>query len=413
MGDARPGRCCRSCAQETRGRLVSARIKLGTARSPTCSRGHSHCGSRQKGPLLLYPLPHAAAAPLQAGEQHPTAAAPIFPKFPAVGHEMELAAVWRVAGRVSQPWLSLPTPPRGATREAMLLPPRVTFTARVCVQRPAGATHPQRCPAPPPVLGAAQHHIDFMLPPQPSVLAGPPRAPSAGAGWPGMDVAGTRQGPSAGRRQGLSWQQPPAACLGNACLQVRAPSSVLLASPAAVPLRGSVLLILAFLPRAQQHNLLPALQGNASEAPGAQAGNHSLQSDGAGAGFQPREVLNHPKSLRAATCISRPGFTGPKLKPNSSFLQKLADLPVRGPKNAGRGLGRAAAQSIPSSRPAPGPGATHGSASSTPRESKSVAQPQINPLPPDITQAVISAVFGGRLNIYLENKDVHNCIWQD
>lgn len=99
VGFARPGRCSRSsCTQETRRRLVSARIKPGTVRSPTCSRGHSHCGTGQKDPRLLYPLPRAAAAPLQAREQHPTAAAPIFTKLPAVGHEMEVAAVWQRNG---------------------------------------------------------------------------------------------------------------------------------------------------------------------------------------------------------------------------------------------------------------------------------------------------------------------------
>lgn len=88
--------------------------------------------------------------------------------------------------------------------------------------------------------------------------------------------AGAQQGPSVGPGQGVSWQQQPAACLGNACIQVHAPSAVLLASPMAVPLQGSILLILLFLPRAQQHNLLPALQGNTLEAPGTQAGDPSL-----------------------------------------------------------------------------------------------------------------------------------------
>lgn len=86
-------------------------------RSPTCSRGHSHCGSGQKDLLLLYPLPHAAAAPPQAREQHPRAAAPTPTKPSAVGCEMEVAAVWHrgtaccregVTASVLS-WLSLPT----------------------------------------------------------------------------------------------------------------------------------------------------------------------------------------------------------------------------------------------------------------------------------------------------------------
>jgi len=83
-----------SSTQKTRGRLVSARINPRTVKSPTCSKGRSHCGSGQKDPVLLYPLPRAAAAPLQTREQHPTAAAPIFTKLPAVGHGMEVTAVW-------------------------------------------------------------------------------------------------------------------------------------------------------------------------------------------------------------------------------------------------------------------------------------------------------------------------------
>lgn len=64
------------------------------------------------------PLPRAAAVPLQAREQHPTAAAPIFTKLPAAGHEMEVTAVWhrgtahcREGGTASVlTWLSLHTP---------------------------------------------------------------------------------------------------------------------------------------------------------------------------------------------------------------------------------------------------------------------------------------------------------------
>lgn len=130
---------------------------------------------------------------------------------------------------------------------------------------------------------------------------------------------------------------------------------------------------------------------------------------GAGAGCQPGELLNHTKSLGAGAYISRRDFTGPKLKPDSSFLQKLADLPDRGPQNAGKGLSN---ETLPSSHPAPGPKAACGSAFSTPREGNSFAQPQINLLPQDTTQAMISAVCGEGLNIYLENKDIHNCIWQ-
>lgn len=104
---------------------------------------------------------------------------------------------------------------------------------------------------------------------------------------PRLPVPAGQAGAQKGPRQGVSWQQQPAACLGNARVQVRALSSVLLASPMAVRLQGTVLLILSFLPCAQQHDLLAALQGNASEAPGTQAGNPPLQSDGAGAGFQP------------------------------------------------------------------------------------------------------------------------------
>lgn len=91
--------------------------------------------------------------------------------------------------------------------------------------------------------------------------------------------AGARQGPRAAPRQGVSWQHQPAACLGNAGVQVHPPSSVFLASSMVVPPQGSVLLILSFLPRGQQHNLLPALQGNALEAPRSGAGNPSLCSD--------------------------------------------------------------------------------------------------------------------------------------
>lgn len=130
------------------GRLVRARTKPGTMRSTTCSRRHSHCGSGQKDLLLLYPLPHAAAAPLQAREQHPRAAAPIPTKPSAVGYEMEVAEVWhRVTTHCREgvshcPILAELALLRGATREAMLLHPRVALAVRVCMQRPAVASTP-------------------------------------------------------------------------------------------------------------------------------------------------------------------------------------------------------------------------------------------------------------------------------
>lgn len=229
--------------------------------------------------------------PLQAREQHPTAAAPIFTKLPAVGHEMEVTAVWHrgmaccregVTASVLA-WLSLPTPLRGDTGKAMLLPPRVALTVGVCVQRPAV----------PRIHTGAQLLISCWEQLSTALSSWSLCNPRSLQGFPMLRLpmlagqAGAQQGPSAGPRQGVSWQQQPAACLGNVCIQVHAPSSVLPASPMVVPLRGSFLLIVSFLPHAQQHNLLPALQGYASEAPGTQAGNSSLQSDGAGASFQP------------------------------------------------------------------------------------------------------------------------------
>lgn len=129
-----------------------------------------------------------------------------------------------------------------------------------------GAKQPHQCPAPHPMLGAPQHCSGFTVPLQSWSLQG--------LSMPLCSCWQLRQGHSRVPAQGGSWW--PAACLGNACSQPHAQSSVLLASPTAVPLQESVLLILSFLPCAQQHSLLPALQGKALEAPGAPARSPSL-----------------------------------------------------------------------------------------------------------------------------------------
>lgn len=68
----------------------------------------------------------------------------------------------------------------------MLLPPQVALAVGVCFQRPAGAAHPHL------VLGAARHCVGFTVPPQPSVLSGRPRAPSARAGGSGRGTEGAQ-----------------------------------------------------------------------------------------------------------------------------------------------------------------------------------------------------------------------------
>lgn len=100
-----------------------------------------------------------------------------------------------------------------------------------------------------------------------SVLAGPPCAPSARAGSSGRGTAGPLHRVGSGGQQ-PAWAMPAAKSMP------RAPCS--LPAPRQVPLQGSILLILSSLPRAQQHSLLPALQGKALEAPGARARNPSL-----------------------------------------------------------------------------------------------------------------------------------------
>lgn len=286
--DAWPCRCSRSsCTQETKRRLLSARIQPGTVRSPTCSRGRAHCGLGQKDPLLLY-SPPPPAVPLQASEHHPTAAAPIFTKLPAVGHEMEVTAVWhRRTARCREGVTALAELAHTTTRSHQRSDAAHCPGGPLCRGLRADTCWCRACPPVPsssPRAGSssAPHWLHG-----PSATLRPCRAAPCPVCPRRQARQGTRQGPSEGPRQGVSWQQQPAAGLGNACSQVCAPSPVLLASPAAVPLQGSVLLILSFLPCARQHSLLPALQGNASEAPGTQAGNPSLQSDGAGPGFQP------------------------------------------------------------------------------------------------------------------------------
>lgn len=106
----------------------------------------------------------------------------------------------------------------------MLPPPRVALAVGVCVWRPAGAAHPHWRPAPHLVLGAAQHHIGFMGALQPSVLAGPPRAPSACAGRSGRGTAGSQRGAQAGCELAAAAGSLPGQCLHpGPCTESRAP----------------------------------------------------------------------------------------------------------------------------------------------------------------------------------------------
>lgn len=155
-------------------------------------------------------------------DQHPTDTAPVLTKSPAVGQEMEVTRCWCHAA----------TPVPSSSSHAGNTEPCFGFWSLCNL----GSLQGVPCP----VCSCWQ------------LRQGHSRVPSEGGSW---------------------W---PAACLGNACSQLHAQSPVLLASPTAVPLQESVLLILSFLPRAQQHSLLPASQGKALEAPGAPTRNPSL-----------------------------------------------------------------------------------------------------------------------------------------
>lgn len=107
----------------------------------------------------------------------------------------------------------------------------------------AGATQPHQCPAPHLMLGAPQHCFGSMI---------------------------SQQGPCTG------WELV-ASSLPGQCLQpAPCPEPCAPCQPHSSPPAGEHFANLSFLPRAQQHSLLPALQGKALEAPGAPARSPSL-----------------------------------------------------------------------------------------------------------------------------------------